>query len=246
MTMISALVLTPAYFALNIITLCVWDVLLKLCWRVAPQKHKNLMDTGIGLLVFWLRIIGTTPRVEFDTEISNERPILFVSNHQSELDVPLLMWFLRRYHPLFVAKKELGRWFPSVSHTLRVNGSALIDRLNPAQSIPLLQELGVRIHQRRVAACIFPEGTRSRNGTLRRFKMAGALTIAEHAQGPLIVPVCIQGSADIFKSGLFPLPIGKQLLVRVLQPVNQNCPDMPAAEALSLCEERIRACFKHG
>jgi 1-acyl-sn-glycerol-3-phosphate acyltransferase len=244
MKFLSALVLTPAYFALNIITLCVWDILLKLCWLLAPKQHKNLMDFGIGLLVFWLRLIGTKPQIQFDANISSGQSILFVSNHQSELDVPLLMWFLRRYHPLFVAKKELGRWFPSVSHTLRINGSVLIDRLNPAQAIPLLKELGVRIHERQVAACIFPEGTRSRNGELKRFKMAGALTIAEHAQGLLIVPVCIQGSADIFKSGLFPLPIGKRLLVRVLEPVNQYCREMPATEALNLCEERIRSCFK--
>lgn len=237
---------TPVYFALTFITLVVWDPLLKLVWAFSPAVHKTVMDSGIGLLVRWLSVLGSKPKITFHTQIAPNQPILFVSNHQSELDIPLLMWFLKDYHPLFVAKKELGAWVPSVSHTLRVNGSILIDRKNPAQAIPLLKSLGERISAHRYSGCIFPEGTRSRDGKLKKFKVAGAAAILEAANPPLlVVPVCINGSAELIKRGLFPLPLGLPIGVEVLPPVCSPEEAKQAPEkALELCQQSIGAALK--
>ena len=78
-------------------------------------------------------------------------PLIIVTNHQSMYDIPPLIWYLRKYHPKFVSKKELGKGIPSVSFNLRHGGSALIDRKDRRQARAELERLGAYIEKRGAA-----------------------------------------------------------------------------------------------
>ena len=67
--------------------------------------------------------------------------------------------YLKKHHPKFVSKIELGKGIPSVSYNLRHGGSVLIDRKDPRQSLTAIKDFGKYIEENNYAAVIFPEGT---------------------------------------------------------------------------------------
>lgn len=236
---ILAWLLVPIYFLLTLLTLCSWDIILKILRPLHSAVHKRVLDTGIHLLLIHLRVLGTRIHVEFERPVPLHRPLIVISNHQSVFDIPLLMWYLRDYHPVFVAKKELGKWIPSVSCTLRTNGSVLIDRKDAAQAIPAIRELGAQIERRQIAACIFPEGTRARDGNMKKFKTSGVMALLENAPSALVVPVAISGSWRLVQHSLLPIPVGTRVYVDVLAPIEPA--SVQPAELNSNVEKLIRA-----
>src|SRR5690606_20537196 len=77
------------------------------------QAHKKSVD----ILNFWListyYLLGNTVRFDIPHYIPTNRPILFISNHQSMYDIPPLIYFLRKHHAKFISKIELSRGIPS-------------------------------------------------------------------------------------------------------------------------------------
>lgn len=230
--------LLPLYFFLTIITLCTWDVLLKILRPLCPAIHKPFLDFGVFLLLFHLRVLGTKFFVRFEQDLPTDRPLVIVSNHQSVFDIPLLMWHLHRNSPVFVAKRELAKWVPSVSYTLRTNGSVLIDRSDPAQALPAVRSLGQFIESRKIAACIFPEGTRARDGKLKKFKPSGVMALVESAPSALVVPVAISGSWQLVRHRLLPIPWGVTVYLDVGAPIKPS--DYSGPELVTAVEDMIR------
>lgn len=134
-----------------------------------------------------------------------ERPIIFVANHQSMFDIPGLIWFLRKYYPLFVSKIELAHGIPGISYNLRVGGAALIDRKDGKRAVVEIAKLGQRIHDAKGSAAIFPEGTRSSSARIKPFAAGGLMALLKKCPDALVVPVAIQGTGKFNPKGLFPL-----------------------------------------
>ena len=242
MKKIFAWLLLPIFLLLNILTLCVWDILLKILYPLNSKLHKFVLDRGIYLLIFHLKILGTKINIKIDQALPKSGPAIIISNHQSIYDIPLLMWYLRQLHPAFVAKKELGKWVPSVSCTLRRNGSALIDRSDRSSSVRAIKALASLVDERNISACIFPEGTRSRDGKLRRFKVAGAASLIEGAPNAVIIPVAIDGTWQLAKYNFLPVPIGSSISLTALAPIERG--SHTTAEILAQAEAKIRQQLK--
>ncbi|MCT4614050.1 MAG: 1-acyl-sn-glycerol-3-phosphate acyltransferase [Marinifilaceae bacterium] len=171
--------------------------------------------------------------------IPNNRPLIIVSNHQGAYDIPPIFWIFRKHWPKFIAKKELGKGIPSVSYNLKKSGSALIDRKNRYQSIEEIVRLGKLIHKTNTAAAIFPEGTRSKTGKMRKFKTAGIKSLIEQAPNALIVPFAINGNYKIESNGMFPLNIGTKVEYTVLEPIEPS--DFESIESMvETCQNRIQ------
>jgi len=119
---------------------------------------------------------------------------IVVSNHQSLLDIPILMhYFESDRRLLFVAKKELSNGIPLISSVLKVGGHALIDRgSNPTRSMRGLGAFARRCRAMGFWPSIFPEGTRSKDGRMGKFHSAGLRRIMESAPAPLLI-VAIDG-----------------------------------------------------
>ena len=164
-------------------------------------------------------------------------PIIFVANHQSMYDIIGIIWHLRRFHAKFVSKKELGRGIPSVSYNLRHGGSVLIDRKDPKQAISAIKELGLYIEKHQRSAVIFPEGTRSKDGTPKRFSENGIKMLCKYAPSAVVVPISINNSWKMVKFGLFPMGLGNRVDFLVHEPIKVK--DYPFEELMVKIEKTI-------
>jgi len=119
---------------------------------------------------------------------------MVVSNHQSLLDIIVLIRFLGiERKPRFVAKKELRFGVPLVSFTLRKGGHSLIHRHGaPIETMKAISKMAKTCAIERSCPAIFPEGTRSRNGALGTFHAAGVRKILE-AEALPVAAIAIDG-----------------------------------------------------
>jgi 1-acyl-sn-glycerol-3-phosphate acyltransferase len=214
--------LTPVCLGLVIITLLIWHPLIALSRPLNTKLHQWIIEVGNFLLLFHLHWVGGSIKTSWPAELPLQGPVVLIANHQSFFDIPICIWHLRRYHPRFVAKRSLGRGFPSVSYVLRTGGSALIDRGNPRQAVPAIKALGRLAVERGYGACIFPEGTRARDGDLKEFKPAGIKTLLEAMPDVPVVPVAISGAWQLMRYNLKPIPFGARVHLSVLPPLSRS------------------------
>ena len=92
------------------------------------NAHAKSVNCLNGFIVYGWYLTFSSIKFKVSVPIPTDRPLLFIANHQSTFDIPGLIWFLRKYHPVFVSKKELAKGVPSISYNLRHSGAALIDR----------------------------------------------------------------------------------------------------------------------
>jgi 1-acyl-sn-glycerol-3-phosphate acyltransferase len=194
------------------------------------------MNHGVQLC---LRMTGARFRFSCPELGGIQAPVIIVANHQSMFDIPLFILYLRKFRPRFVAKRELGRGVPSVSFALRNGGSVLIDRGKPAQAIPAIRAWAKTLTQTASSACIFPEGTRARDGQMKRFKMAGLIALLEELPEASVLPVAVENSWQLVRHGLFPVPLGIEVRMQVLTPIARG--SLSPEEICALCEKQIRA-----
>ena len=168
---------------------------------------------------------------------------IVVSNHQSIFDICLLYTSFYRAAPRFIAKKQLAASVPAVATILRNDGSALIDRSSPDQALSEIKRFASFISAQGVAAVIFPEGTRSRDGKMKPFKKRGFLTLLENAPDAMIVPVAIENSWKYSFRQKGPSPLGVPILATILPEVARTGAEgaKEANAILRECEEAIEA-----
>jgi len=175
------------------------------------QAHKKSVDYLNFFLLQIMYVTFSNFKVENRELIPEGKPLIFVSNHQGLYDIIGIIWFLRKFHPKFVSKIELGKGIPSISYNLNHGGSVLIDRKNPKQALPVLKKMGEYIEANCRSAVIFPEGTRTRDGKLKAFAASGLKILCKYAPNAYVVPMTINGSWKVFRYGNFPLGIGNNL-----------------------------------
>ncbi len=212
--------LTFLYYLAFLLTLVIFHPIQWFCFNVfGYQAHKKSVDA----LQFWLmrcaNILGTRFSLYNPHQISTNQPLIIVANHQSLHDIYPLTWYMRKYHPKFISKIELGKGIPSVSYNLRHGGAALIDRKNPRQSLPALMTFGEYIEANKRTAVIFPEGTRSKNGKPKPFQTKGLEILFKKIPSALVVPVSINNSWKIVRYGKFPMALGTHITFTVHEPI---------------------------
>ncbi len=183
------------------------------------NAHKRSVSILNWCLMGCTRILGTRYTFQNDQNIPTDRPLIIVTNHQSMYDIPPIIWHMRKYHPKFVSKIELGKGIPSVSYNLRHGGSVLINRKDPKQSIAQLEKLGNYIEAHNRSAVIFPEGTRSRTGEPKPFRTTGLKVLMKNAPSALIIPISINNSWKLLRYGKFPMGLGSHVKFEVHPPM---------------------------
>ena len=139
---------------------------------------------------------GSTIQVSGIENAPTTGGVLFVANHQSNFDIPIFIGFVPRDKG-FIAKAELLK-VPFFSKYMKYLGCIFIDRRDARQSLTAMSEAAESLKAGH-SLVIFPEGTRSADGTIGPFK-AGSLKLALKAGVP-IVPVTIIGSMNIMPKG---------------------------------------------
>ncbi|WP_345275498.1 lysophospholipid acyltransferase family protein [Litoribaculum gwangyangense] len=212
--------LTVLYFLLFGLTLIVFHPIQWFCFNVLGYKsHKISVDWLQFFIMCCLNVLGTRFTFKNPYKIDTSQPLIIVANHQSMYDIPPIIWYMRKHHPKFISKIELGKGIPSVSYNLRHGGSVLIDRKNPRQSLPAIIKFGEYIEETKRCAVIFPEGTRSKNGEPKPFQTKGLDILFKKMPSALIVPISINNSWKLLKYGKFPMGLGTHLKFTVHKPI---------------------------
>jgi 1-acyl-sn-glycerol-3-phosphate acyltransferase len=230
MIKILAYPLTIIYLIFFGLSLVIFHPIQWLCLNVfGYQAHKKSVDYLNWCLIRCLHFLGVRYRFDNPHRIPAKRPVIIVTNHQSMNDIPPIIWFMRKHHPKFISKKELGKGFPSVSFNLRHGGSVLIDRKDALGSIKSIEAFAKRVRSNNWGAVIFPEGTRSRDGQPKPFKTKGLIALIENIPDGLIIPMTINNSWKTLKYGKFPMGIGAKISFKVHKPLeiaNQDSKDL--------------------
>ena len=121
----------------------------------------------------------------------------------------------RKKRYVIVIKREVFKT-PFFGQFLLLHGDICIDRGHAAEALEQLVRDGKKWISRGASVAIFPEGTRSKDGEIHRFK-AGAFTLAKEA-GAEILPVVLDGTKTLIKKNLA-FNWGNRITVRVLPPV---------------------------
>lgn len=157
---------------------------------IFPQKKEFIL---LKLVKWWakniLRIGGVKIKLTGSENIPNSRKVCFVSNHQSNYDIGIVISVL----PVvvgFIAKVELKKFLP-LRVWMEEMGCLFIDRKRPKTS---LKKVKIRIDDinNGNALLIFPEGTRSKSKQMQKFKTGSLQMLVE--KNIEIVPITIRNS----------------------------------------------------
>ena len=123
---------------------------------------------------------------------------VFTANHESHLDTPAIYW---QYPKLlyFIAKAELKK-APIIGWFIALSGMLFVDRTNPEKAKKSLAEAATMI-QNGKNIISFPEGSRTKDGSIGRFKK-GLFSLAIAAKTD-VVPVTIKGAREVWPSGTY-------------------------------------------
>ena len=150
------------------------DYIVRVC---APRVFAILRT--YKLFMFW----GYKDKLE---ELPEQ--FIIISNHQSLLDIPVYMNFLRQKNLRFIAKDALGRHVPLVSEMLRAQEHCLIPRkAKPMDAMRYIEEFGHRVVARNQIPVLYPEGSRTRDGNVGKFYSAGFRKLTESTNLPVVV-----------------------------------------------------------
>ena len=158
---------------------------------------------------------------------------VFVANHHSIYDIPCLFWNIP-FQLRIIAKESLGR-FPMLGPHLKRTGHMLVDRRRPDRSG--IFGWASRLTANGLSLIIFPEGTRSRDGMLGKFK-GGSIMLAMQAGLPL-VPISVVGSRHVMKKGELTTRPGHVTLI-VHEPIAMPANAEPSVHDVRALADRVR------
>ena len=208
------------------------------CFNVFGYKaHKKSVDYLNCILLRIGHLLGSSYKFNNRELIPSGVPIIFVANHQSLYDIIAMIWFLRKFHPKFVSKKELGKGIPSVSYNLRHGGSVLIDRKEPKQAIPEIKKAAEYVEKYNRSIVIFPEGTRTKTGQPREFAQSGLKILCKYAPSAYVVPITINNAWKLTQYGSFPYGLGTRIVFDIHEPITVK--DHDFAEIMETTERKI-------
>lgn len=212
--------LTVIYYLAFFTTLVVFHAIQWVChYGFGYTAHKRSVDILNAMLIGCMGLIGTRIRFNNPHKLNKSQPHIIVCNHQSLYEIPPLIWYLRRLHPKFISKIELGRGIPSVSFNLRHGGSLLIDRDKSKDALVAIEDYANKLSSYKHSTIIFPEGTRSGSATPRRFRLGGLITLFENMPEALVLPLSISHSWKLIKWGNFPIMPGVTMRFTVHEPI---------------------------
>ncbi len=204
-------------YQIQTLIIVLWVVLVTVVVSTTVIVCSFFSRTGNGphlLARFWANSILWVARVKVTVsgaeKLDPNRSYIYMPNHQSNADIPLLLGRLPVQFR-WLAKAELFK-IPVFGRAMRGVGYISIDRSNRKLAFESL-ERAARTIRNGTSLLIFPEGTRSRDGHILPLKKGGFVLSVD--SGVPIVPIIIRGTRDIIPKGNFmvrPAPVTMQIL----------------------------------
>lgn len=220
MSVISKLVFwAKSVVAVTLLSSCaVYGVLVSIFFSLIGKRHLSQWSTARC----FYGVMGTLMGIKINLingERLNDLPAIFISNHQSEMDILML----GRTFPqgcTVTAKKQL-KWVPFLGWFMSLSGTLFLDRSNREKAIKVLNDALASLKKEKRAIWVFPEGTRSYSTKLELspFKK-GAFHLAQ--QGKIqIIPVVVSNTSSIYSPRLGIFNRGT-INIKVLEPINTD------------------------
>jgi len=221
------------------ILLVIWDLVQRVSFFCVGENALHRVDRTLNWLILcFLKITKASFKTVNPFVFPNTESYILVSNHQSMFDICMLHELVWQHTPRFISKKELGKWIPGISFNLRAGNQPLIDRSNAAEALSVIDSFGKRLDSENFSAIIFPEGTRARDGVLKRFKASGLITLLKNAPNAKVIVVAIDGSWRFQTYNCWPIPKGTDVRIQVLDLIERK-QSLSPEEIISLCEKQI-------
>jgi len=203
-------------------------------------ERRGFFAHGCARVWSWLILKTTGVRVALEgiERIPPGTTYVFVSNHQSIYDIPVIFASLP-YQLRIIAKASLSR-FPVLGWHLRRGGHLFVDRQRPDRA-GILRRWRALVSEG-LSLLIFAEGTRSWDGHVARFK-AGSFLLAIEAGLP-IVPLSVIGTRQVMPKGrLRTEPAEVRLIVH--DPIQPPAIDAPTIQDAKVLADRVHAIVAH-
>jgi 1-acyl-sn-glycerol-3-phosphate acyltransferase len=191
-----------------------WAILLPLAaifvfpWTILTKSVNLLYRIGMWGAWTGVRLAGVTVSVVGRENLDPARTYLYLSNHASNIDPPILLPLIPRRTSV-MARHELFK-YPILGAVMRFGSLVPVDRGNRDAGIAAVRAAGEVIRQG-INMTIFIEGKRSWDGKLLPFKK-GPFYLAQEC-GVAVVPITIVGTHDIMPKGRFQITPGKATVI---------------------------------
>ena len=162
-------------------------------FKGVEEAEKFVQEVAYKWSEYTINTIGIDLEVTGLENIPDE-PCVFIGNHSSILDIPIILYTTNKKIG-FVAKKETLK-FPFLGYWITRSGSVALDRENPRAALQTIND-GIANISRGYNMCIFPEGTRSKTGSVGDFKK-GSMKLATKSKSK-IIPVSIDRASRAFE-----------------------------------------------
>jgi 1-acyl-sn-glycerol-3-phosphate acyltransferase len=189
-------------------------VLISIFNRYSPMIYGGVTRSYSKIILLAANIKAEISGME---NIKPDTSYMVVSNHQSHLDIPVLVYNL----PLrltFLAKKELFK-IPFFGWGMQAAGILKIDRSDRSKAIQTLKDAERIIVEKKFSVMAFPEGTRSIDGNIHEFKK-GSFVMAINTGLP-VLPVSIKGTYYILPKKRIKIKPGK-VRVKIHKPIDSG------------------------
>jgi 1-acyl-sn-glycerol-3-phosphate acyltransferase len=202
-----------ALAAYETIKICVPTILEGLIGRVSPRVCDQRLDR-------WSKGLLRAARISIDVggreNIVPGESYVVMSNHQSHFDIPVV--FQAIGIPVrMVAKREIFR-IPIMGPAMRYSGFIEVDRARTSRAMRSLSLARERMQRDKTSVWIAPEGTRSLDGSVGKFKRGGFYLAVE--AGLRILPVSVHGTLRVHRSGERAVHKGQSVKAMIGPPID--------------------------
>jgi len=250
----ASLLLNPVRVVVFLVALIPFIVGCSICDHIVIQlpsrlsrsfRRRHYHRLWNGIIRFWGRgiwhlgqwILGLGLRVEGESPRGRH---IVVSNHQSTMDIVALFEALPTLNLKFLAKSELARGIPNVSHALRHGGFGIVDFSNRRSTLRGLVSFVKGLEEWDASPLIFPEGARTFDGSIGPFQRTGLLVLARDSGLP-VLPVVIDGAWEARSLGRFFVHLpGSRIRIRILPPLDSGTVALRRDELHTMLEAMMR------
>ena len=190
--MLPGLILLLTYFLLAIPA-----AVIGIPWTLITGDISLLYRWAMGIVRVGLRLAGIKIEVTWRAPLDSKQTYIFLSNHVSNLDPPVLLPLLPGRTAVFI-KRSLMK-IPVLGYGMKLGDFIPVDRDGRVESAKESVVAAARVLASGVHVTSFVEGTRSRDGRLLPFKK-GPFYLAKETRAP-VVPVSIWGTESMLKKG---------------------------------------------